>query len=101
MDEKFEVIPTPAQIRQPGEDTAGPAGPTPAGEAGPGRSMPSGLDYTEEDLLFMSETMWSLPQLIWEKLPDRDPEKLKKWNNTFYKYCVKKGINPFECCPWH
>jgi hypothetical protein len=87
------VIPAPAHIRQPREDAAGPAGTTP-GEHG--ISMPSSLDYSEEDLLFMTETMWSMPQLVFEKLPDRDPEKLKKWNHTFYKYCVKKGINPFE-----
>lgn len=92
VDEKFEVIPAPAQIRQPGEDTQGPAGPT-SGEPG---IRPSVVDYTEDDLMFMSETIWSLPQLVWEKLPDRDPEKLRKWNNQLYRYCVKKGINPFE-----
>lgn len=87
------MIPAPAQIRRPGgEDTQGPTGPT-SGEPG---LKPSSVDYTEDDLMFMSETIWSLPQLIWEKLPDRDPEKLRKWNAQLYRYCVKKGINPFE-----
>ena len=85
------MIPAPAHIRQPGEDVEGTAGPTPGA---PG-IMPSSVDYTEDDLMFMSETIWSLPQLVWEKLPDRDPEKLKKWNNQLYRYCQKKGIDPF------
>ncbi len=84
------MIPAPAHIRQPGDDAAG-VGPTP-GE--PGIRTPS-IDYTEDDLMFMSETIWSLPQLVWEKLPDRDPEKLRKWNNQLYRYCMKKGIDPF------
>jgi hypothetical protein len=91
VDEKFEVIPAPAHIRQPGEDAAGPADPT-SGEPG---IRPSSVDYSEDDLMFMTETIWSLPQLVFEKLPDRDPEKLRKWNNQLYRYCMKKGIDPF------
>lgn len=46
--------------------------------------------------MFMSETIWSLPCIVWDKIPAREPEKLKAWNKQFYRYCVKKGINPFE-----
>ncbi len=90
VDEKFEVIPAPAHIQETSEGMPAPEG----GELK--ISSPSGIDYSEEDLLFMTETIWSLPNLVWDKLPERDPEKLKKWNHTLYKYCIKKGIDPFE-----
>ncbi len=91
VDEKFEVIPAPANIKQPSDEgmDAQPTGDTKVS------SVPS-VNYTEDDLMFMTESIWSLPNIIWDKLPPRDPDKLKKWNNQFYRYCAKKGIDPFE-----
>jgi hypothetical protein len=94
VDEKFEVIPSPAHIKQPGEDAASPTGPTPGGP--PGISTPSSLDYSEDDLMFITETFWNIPCIFFEKIPPRDPEKVKKFNTQFFKYCRKKGINPWD-----
>lgn len=51
-------------------------------------------DLVEEDMLFMSEMLWSLPQLYWNKLPDRNPKQIAMFNKALYKYCLKKGIDP-------
>lgn len=54
------------------------------------------MDYTEEDTLFITETFWNIPCIFFDKIPPRDPDKLKKFNTQFFKYCRKKGINPWD-----
>lgn len=93
-DEKFEVIPIPGKVApSEGQDTSEAKAP---GSSPPGSPGSSGMDYTEEDLLFITETFWNLPCIFLDKLPPRDPEKLKKFNTQFFKYCRKKGINPWD-----
>lgn len=95
QDEKFEVIPVPGKVApsEGQQDTSEAKGP---GSSPPGSPGSSGMDYTEEDLLFITETFWNIPCIFLEKIPPRDPEKLKKFNTQFFKYCRKKGINPFD-----
>lgn len=94
VDEKFDVqmvAPTSAPVKPGTESTEkGPGVPAPTINVG---YVP---DYTEEELLFLSESLWGIPGMFFEKLPERNPEKIKKWNHHLYLYCVKKGINPFE-----
>lgn len=53
-------------------------------------------DFTQDDLLFISETLVNLPVMFYDRLPEREPAQVKRFNKTFYKYCKKKGIDPFE-----
>lgn len=53
-------------------------------------------DYTEEDLMVMTEIIINLPCMIWTKLPERPEDKIVKANKAFYKYCKRKGIDPFD-----
>ncbi len=100
QDEKFEVIPVPGKVAQEGkeQDKEGKGHGSGPGElaGSPGSPGSLGMDYTEEDLLFITETFWNIPCIFLEKIPPRDPEKLKKFNTQFFKYCRKKGINPFD-----
>jgi len=93
-DEKFEVIPVHAKTGSPSSEEPGTEAKN-IGAGPPGPTAPS-PDFTEDDLMFLSESVWNLPGIFLDKLPPRDPEKLKKWNAQFYRYCVKKGINPWE-----
>lgn len=54
------------------------------------------VDFDEEDTMFISETLISLPTMIWDKLPPRDPVQVQKFNKAFCRYCIKKGIDPFD-----
>ena len=56
---------------------------------------PNGLG-TAEDIFFISDALLNLPTIIWTKLPERDPEKIKIFNKEFHRYCVRKGINPWD-----
>jgi hypothetical protein len=104
VDEAFKISPEFVTLPPPGEapaaDEAGaggvgiPAGPAPAPGPGPGPAAAEA--FTEEDCLFMSEALWALPSVVWDRVPSPDPVKLRKWNGIFFKYCVKKGINPFD-----
>ena len=53
-------------------------------------------DFTQDDLLFISETLVNLPVMFYDRLPEREPAQVKRFNKIFYKYCKKKGIDPFE-----
>lgn len=94
VDEKFEVIPVSAQIKQPqsadGEDKAL------LSESGSPISANVPDDYTEDDLMFITESVTSLPSIFFPKVPLRKKEQLTPFNHQFYRYCKKKGINPFE-----
>jgi hypothetical protein len=68
----------------------------PAAGPGPGPGPAPVEVFTEDDCMFMSEALWSLPGIILDKIPDPDPVKLRKWNAVFFKYCLKKGINPYD-----
>jgi hypothetical protein len=82
-----------------GEEISGaPAAGIPAGAplgAPPGALAPV-PDLTEEDCLFLSEALWSLPNLIIDRVPVPNPEKVRKWNAQLFRYCVRKGINPYD-----
>lgn len=52
--------------------------------------------FTAEDIFFISDALLNLPTVIWTKLPERDPERIKTFNEQFHKYCVRKGINPWD-----
>lgn len=54
------------------------------------------VDFDEEDTMFISETLISLPTMIWDKLPMREPEQVQKFNKAFCRYCIKKNIDPFD-----
>ncbi len=99
VDEELQVTPAFAQDVKPiappaGEPAAGPEEiPPGAVPPGPAAAVP---DFTEEDLLFLTSAIWSLPNVIWERVPVPNADKLAKWNYQFYRYCVKKGINPYD-----
>lgn len=59
-------------------------------------STPIPDDYTEEDVMFISESVASLPSIFFPKVPLRTKEQVIPFNHQFYRYCKKKGINPFE-----
>lgn len=92
-DEKFEVIPVPGKVAPSSEGQDTEAKEPGAGPPGPGTP---GMDYTEDDLMFLSETFWNIPCIFFEKIPPRDPQKVKAFNTQFYRYCRKKGINPWD-----
>lgn len=48
-----------------------------------------------EDLLFISEALINLPCVIWDKLPQRDPDRIGAFNKAFHRYCVRKSIDPW------
>lgn len=102
VDEKLHVIPDLAEIfdRPSGAPESAPGAEVQAGPQVrvPGITAPElpGPDFSEDDLLFMSEAIWSLPNMVWDRVPVPEPDKLEKWNHQFYRYCVKKGINPFD-----
>ncbi len=87
VDEKFEVIHVKAPISQAEEKA-------PESQGLINTSIPD--DYTEEDLMFISESVASLPSIFFPKVPLRTKEQLTPFNHQFYRYCKKKGINPFE-----
>lgn len=88
VDEKFEVIPVQAKINQASEEKA------PEAPGSIGVSIPD--DYTEEDVMFITESVTSLPSIFFPKVPLRTREQITPFNHQFYRYCKKKGINPFE-----
>lgn len=57
---------------------------------------PVSTDQTEEDLMLLSVSLWSMPSLIFKKLEPLSEEQIKGWNRQFYLYCQKKGIDPFD-----
>lgn len=59
-------------------------------------SSPVPDEYTEDDLLFLTESVASLPSIIFPKIPLRTREQIEPFNKQFFKYCKKKGINPYE-----
>ncbi len=46
--------------------------------------------------MFITESVASLPSIFFPKVPLRTKEQLTPFNHQFYRYCKKKGINPFE-----
>ena len=88
IDEKFEVIPANAKINQPSDDKA------PEAPGSISALVPD--DYTEEDVMFITESVVSLPSIFFPKVPLRTKEQIIPFNHQFYRYCKKKGINPFE-----
>ncbi len=89
IDEKFDVIPVPADLKKPSDDESHP----PNGSSPP--AVPDD-NYTEEDVMFLTENIASLPSIFFEKIPLRTNAQLQPFNHQFYRYCKKKGINPFE-----
>lgn len=74
--------------KSPGDAVAqGGQAQVPQGQAG---------DFSAEDVFFISDALLNLPTVIWTKLPERDPEKVKTFNEQFWKYCVRKGIDPWD-----
>ena len=53
-------------------------------------------DFTAEDILLISDALINLPVMFWGKLPERDPNQVKTFSDQFYKYCIRKDINPFD-----
>lgn len=53
-------------------------------------------DFTESDLMFISTTLWTLPSVIVEDVPEPEESDLQNFNRQFYLYCVRKGINPYD-----
>lgn len=53
-------------------------------------------DFTAQDIYFISDALINLPSVIWTKLPERDQSQVKTFNDQFHKYCIKKGIDPWE-----
>jgi hypothetical protein len=108
VDEAFKITPEfvvlpPREGGAPGEtkpEEAGAEGKEiparPAAGPGPGPGPAPVEVFTEDDCMFMSEALWSLPGIILDKIPEPDPVKLRKWNAVFFKYCLKKGINPYD-----
>ena len=106
VDEDLRVTPHFVQdvqpISPPGGEAASVPEEIPTGAALPGPAALPAIarvavpDFTEDDLLFLTSALWSLPNVIWERVPVPDAEKLGKWNHQFYRYCVKKGINPYD-----
>lgn len=89
VDEKFEVIPVSAKINQASSEEKAPEAPGVVG-------APVFDDYTEEDVMFITESVTSAPSLFFPKVPLRTREQISPFNHQFYRYCKKKGINPFE-----
>lgn len=87
VDEKFEVIPVKAQVNQTEEKA-------PESQGSISTSVPD--DYTEDDVMFITESVASLPSIFLPKIPLRTQDQLIPFNHQFYRYCKKKGINPFE-----
>jgi hypothetical protein len=97
---EFVVLPPPGEAGAPVSEEAGAGGgeipARPAAGPGPGPGPAPVEVFTEDDCMFMSEALWSLPGIILDKIPEPDPVKLKKWNAVFFRYCLKKGINPYD-----
>lgn len=53
-------------------------------------------DFTEDDVMFISTSVWTLPALISEDIPSPDDHDLQQFNHHLYRYCKRKGINPFD-----
>ena len=91
VDEKLDVVPGIVPIAPP---------PSPPGaEGAPPQPvlLPAVLDYTELDLMVLSETVWTLPNIVTlDAVPVPSPRRLEMFNKQFYAYCRKKGINPWE-----
>jgi len=105
VDEAFRIVPEFADLAPPpGEEVPQgvpaeegpeiPGQPAPAPAPGPGPAAAEA--FTEDDCLFLSEALWSLPGILVDRIPQPDPGKLQKWNSVLFRYCVKKGINPFD-----
>lgn len=89
IDEEFQVA--PVIVKAPELEVK------PTGEAEAKAEAPAfEITYTEDDLLFISQACWSIPQMIWPKLDDPDRDRVEQFNKQFYRYCRKKGIDPFE-----
>ena len=80
----------PVEGQKSGDDSQGTA--TGQGQVQSGQNA----DFSAEDVFFISDALLNLPTVIWTKLPERDPEKVKTFNEQFWKYCVRKGIDPWD-----
>lgn len=59
--------------------------------------VPQGIQgFSETDLMSLSEALWSIPSLVWNKIPQRTTEQLTPFNKALYIYCMRKGIDPYE-----
>ena len=80
----------PVEGQKIGDDSQGSAvgqGQVPAGQ----------IDgFTLDETFIISDALINLPSMVWGKLPERDPEHIKGFNEQFYKYCLRKDINPFD-----
>lgn len=80
----------PVEGQKIGDDSQGPTG-----DQGQGAAGQAG-DFSAQDVYFISDALLNLPTVIWTKLPERDPEKIKVFNQEFHRYCVRKGVNPWD-----
>jgi hypothetical protein len=91
VDEPLDVVPGVSTV-PPAPIAAGPPG-IPGAPAPVLAPLP---DYTEEDLMVLSETCWSAPNIILPAVPVPSMDRLRMFNKQLYLYCRKKGINPWE-----
>jgi len=53
-------------------------------------------EISEQDLMPLTEALWSIPVLIWDKLTPRTPKQLTPFNHALSIYCRRKGIDPYS-----
>ena len=55
-----------------------------------------GLDYSEEQLMSLTEAVFSIPSLVWSRLQVRTNSQLQPFNKALYIYCNRRGVDPFD-----
>jgi len=90
VDEKFEVI--PVKVSLPLKDGGAPE----KGINQPTGSPAQTADYNEQDCMMICSALFSIPSIVYDKIPLRTEKDLTAFNHQLYIYCVRKNINPFD-----
>lgn len=93
IDEPFQVVDQPVAVA---DMPIGAEEPVTEPTAETDQPTQTNIDFSIEDLAFISESLINLPTMIWDKLPQRKPEQIESFNKAFFRYCQKKNINPFD-----
>ena len=54
------------------------------------------VEVTEEEMMDFTAALFSLPTIVWDKIPQRTTKQLTPFNRALYIYCNKKGIDPYD-----
>lgn len=65
------------------------------GIEGVGEEAPS-EEFTIEDCKYICTSLWNLPAMFWGDHLVLEAVKIDAFANQFYRYCIKKEINPYD-----